>query len=308
MIKRTSALWAIAFIMILLAACSEGSTTRSAITLESKGVIAEPTKTVEVCDNPIEAEIPFPRQEAVEGFREVMEAELVGDLVLKDDCLRVESIYGEDSYLPIWPPEFILTEESDVITILDGEGQAVGRVGEEIFMGGGIGAASAIADCARQHLPETCEGPYWIVGEGVRPNLRFDSTLIWPEIITNTMHTAIMIRKYPILDSWTAQPSTITGYLRLYPPHRCPRIKTENGLTDALAIWPPDYSMRISDDQVEILDGTGQVIAREGKQVTLSGGYIPNSWDSEEYRRLYYDVPGDCFGPYWIVMPDTVSP
>jgi len=307
MINRTGTLCVIIFSKILLSACYVGSVTQSTITLESTKVIAESTSTIELCDTPGEPDIPFPRQEAVDGFREVMEAELVGDLVLKGGCLRIESIYNEDSYLPVWPPEFTLGEASGVITILDGEGQVVARVGEEIYMGGGIGAANAIADCARRQLPDTCGGPFWIVGEGVRPNLQFDSALIIPEIIRMTSRTAILIHKYPLLDSWVKEPSTITGELHLYPPQRCPRIISDSGMTDALPIWPANYSLHINEDQVEILDGAGQVIAREGEQVTLYGGYIPISWDSEEYRRLYYDVPGDCFGPYWIVISDGKS-
>lgn len=45
--------------------------------------------------------IHFPRQEPGDGPRRVMEAELVGKLMVMNDCLRVESVYNGESYLPV---------------------------------------------------------------------------------------------------------------------------------------------------------------------------------------------------------------
>jgi hypothetical protein len=191
--------------------------------------------------------VSFPRQEPVEGIRATMEAELIGDLVLVDGCLRVNAIHGDTSYLPVWPPEYTLQAVGDEIQVLDGEGQVVARVGQEVYMGGGEGSAAAMPDCVREQLPAGCTGPYWIVGTGVRPNLRRDSELFSLDVISTTERSLLFLRKKPVLDDWAEEDGLLTG--------------------------------------------------------KLEGGKIPVSWDSERYRQLYYELPGDCNGPYWIVEP-----
>jgi hypothetical protein len=263
---------------------------------------SEINATVDVCTSLKSSDIDFPRQEAVEGPREVMEAELIGHLVIIDGCLRIESLYGDQSYFPIWPPEFSLSMDSDEIVILDGDGILVGSVGEEIYMGGGTGSTNSLSDCVRQQLPENCDGPFWVVGEGVRPNIQSNSELIQLEVISTTERTGFLITKTHLLDDWVDEPSTISGVLRMYTPQRCPRIQSESGITDYLPIWPPEYSLVFKDGKVEVTDSNGKVIASEGSDLVVNGGPIPHSWDSEAYRQLYHDVPGDCFGPYWIVI------
>ncbi len=252
-----------------------------------------------------------------------MEAELIGDLVLVNGCLRVNSIYGDGSVLPIWPPEFTLKAEKratvaaqDEIQVLDGAGQVVARAGQEVYMGGGGGSATSLADCVRGQLPADCTGPYWIVGEGVRPNLRHDSDLFTLDVISTTERSFLLLRKKPVLDEWAEGDSLIAAKLVLYDYQRCPRVTSDSGLTDYLLLWPPDYGARITPPLsppeggmkggIEIVDGSGQVVAHVGEEVVLDGGGIPRDWDSEKYRQLYYELPGDCHGPYWIV--EKVSP
>ena len=139
------------------------------------------------------------------------------------------------------------------------------------------------------------------MGEGVRPNLRHDSDLVNLEVVSSGDRSAILLSKNLILSDWVEEESIVSGILRLYSPQHCPRIKSESGMTDYLPIWPPTYALQINDGLVEIYDDAGEVIAREGERVTLPGGAIPHSWDSEQYRQLFYDIPGDCHGPYWIV-------
>jgi hypothetical protein len=232
-----------------------------------------------------------------------MEAELIGELVLVDGCLRVDSIYGGDSVVPVWPPEFALGAEGDDIQVLDGDGRVVARVGQETYMSGGQGPASSVPDCVREQLPAGCTDPYWIVGDTVRPNLRHDSELFSLDVISKTEQSLIFLVKKPVLDEWAEGDSTIAGRLVLYDYQRCPRVVSENGLTDAVPLWPPDYAVRVEDEAVEILDGSGQVVARVGEEVVLAGDSIPVVWDSDAYQRLRRELPGDCYGPYWVVKP-----
>lgn len=254
---------------------------------------------IDVCATPGVPGVAFPRQAPL--VTSVMEAELMGDLALADGCLRVRSIYGDDSLLPIWPPEFTLQAENDQIQVLDGDGRVVARVGEEVYMGGGRVSSPAMPDCVRQQLPAECSGPYWMVGMGVRPNLRRDSELFALEVISTTQRSFFLLHKRPVLDEWAEADSLLAGLLVLYEGQRCPRVVSESGLTDYLPLWPATYAARFENDQIEIVDGSGQRVARIGEEVILDGGAIAGGWDSEQYRQLYYELPGDCHGPYWIV-------
>ena len=256
---------------------------------------------IDICATPDVPDVAFPRQGPVEGPRVVMEALLIGRLVLVDGCLRIESFHSGESLLPIWPPEFDLAAEGEEIQVLDGEGRVVARVGEEVYMGGGGGSAAALAGCVREQLPDACTGPYWIVGEGVRPNLVRESDLFTLEEVETPARSFFLLHKQPLLDGWIEGQSQTTGKLVLWDYDRCPRIMTESGLGNYLPLWPPDYSATEEDGAIAIVDGSGQVVARVGEEVTLGGGPIPHSWDSEEYRQLFHELPGDCSPPYWIV-------
>ena len=175
--NSTGVLMFFILISVSISGCSDGRVASSGVssdpypTPKDVGIPA----TVNVC-NPLDIQdIAFPRQGPVAGIREVMEAELVGDLVLSEGCLRIESMYDNQRYIPIWPPEFTVVLENDSTVILDGDGHLVGRVGKEITMGGGEASDSALLACVRDQMPPTCSGKYWVVGDGVRLNLIFDS-------------------------------------------------------------------------------------------------------------------------------------
>jgi hypothetical protein len=245
--------------------------------------------------------VAWPRQRPVEGIRATMAAELIGELALVDGCLRVGSIYGDASYLAVWPPDFALRAEDDEIQVLDESGQVVARTGQEVYMDGGEGSVESMAECVRRQLPAHCVGPYWIVGTGVRPNLKRDSELFALDVISAAQRSVFLLRKRPALDGQVVGGASIAGTLVLYDGQRCPRVRSEGGLGDYLPLWPPDYEARLEDGQFEIVDGSGQMVARAGEWVRLDGGLIPGGWESEQYRRLHHELPGDCHGPYWIV-------
>lgn len=84
---------------------------------------------------------------------------LTGELVLVDGCLRLKD--SEDtSRLLIWPHDYSVNVESDVIQIIDGTGQAVAQVGDKLKVGGG----SEFAQSLLPAFPDNCPGPYFIVG------------------------------------------------------------------------------------------------------------------------------------------------
>jgi hypothetical protein len=303
--NSTSVLIFFMLLTVLISGCSGGMLVSSGTPskLEPISKDEEISPTVDICTPLDIPDIAFPRQEYVQGAREVMEAELIGDLVVSDGCLRIESLYGNQSYTPVWPPEFTVVLKNDIPVILDSDGQLVGRIGEEIYMGGGESSESGLPACVRQQMPPTCSGKYWIVGEGVRLNLKFDSELFDMDLVPAVDRMAILLKKAPILDEWTGEPDTVTGILRFYNPDRCPRIQSESGTSNYLPIWPQGYSLQFAENRLEILNIDGNVVARQDESVTLEGSLVPTNWENPNYRQLRNETPGDCIGPYWIVYP-----
>ena len=277
----------IILLLFFLAACTNTPAPDDVFGTEIKPqVTEEPHPLIDVCEPLDTPGVAFPRQEYVEGPREMMAAELVGDLVLRDGCLHIKSLYGDTSYLPLWPAEFTVSLDDDGFpVVMNGQQEIVGRVGEEIYMGGGEASANAMLACVREQLPNECGGKVWVVGDGTQLNLNFDSELFSMDMIPAPDRTAILLKKEPILDEWAGEPDSITGILRFYFPDRCPRIKSESGARDFLPVWPSGYSLQITDDLVEILDGEGNLVARQDEKVTLNGALVPPDWNNPNYRQ-----------------------
>ena len=93
------------------------------------------------------------------------QAAVVGNLVLRDGCLHVLDRLGSAGYVVVWPPGY-RAGSADGVVVLNGGGNVVARVGEQVrlvgggYMGGGLLAGSS------------CSGPafkayevYGVVGE-----------------------------------------------------------------------------------------------------------------------------------------------
>ncbi len=120
----------------------------------------QPVPPVNVSDINTSTSTPFfPQQK--ENPAIYMDAQLVGELVLDDGCLRV----GDD--LLVWPHGFSLSTEDGVIQIIDDNGQPIMRVGDKIKLGGGgcEMPSERIAKYSAELPSDRCSGPYWIVGE-----------------------------------------------------------------------------------------------------------------------------------------------
>ncbi|MEA1894957.1 MAG: hypothetical protein U9N36_07125 [Euryarchaeota archaeon] len=95
-----------------------------------------------------------------------MEALLVGELVIEDDCLRV------DHDLLVWPHGFSLSIVGEVIQVIDGTGQPMACVGDKVKVSGGeVGTSELpggyLSELSTQLPSDRCQGPYWIVGEEI---------------------------------------------------------------------------------------------------------------------------------------------
>ncbi len=122
--------------------------------------------TITACsDNSVTTPSPaafFPQQR--DAKPDSMDALLVGELVLADGCLRVNDSDG-NSLLLIWPRDFSLRTDNDVIQIVDGSGQLVAQVGDRLQVAGG--EVPRLTEAKVQPLPDNCPGPYWIVGNQI---------------------------------------------------------------------------------------------------------------------------------------------
>jgi hypothetical protein len=247
--------------------------------------------------------IAFPRQKPTEGFRESMTAQLIGTLRLEGACLQVQSL-GGGVLLPIWPPEFTLRlqgdrAEGERVLVIDGKGQVAARAGEEVYLGGGY--VGITDEWVLQQIPAACRGETFVVGSGVRPNLRYDSDLFALDVVSTTQQTALFLRYKPALDQQIADAGSINGKLVVYDYYRCLHLQTDWGPGATTLLWPSDWSVRASDGEVIVIDGTGQAVAQVGDEVSLRGRAIPQSMDFAAYRQLVDELPGDCVGASWLV-------
>ena len=243
--------------------------------------------------------IAFPRQKPVEGYRMCMTALMIGTLQQEGECLFIQSIWQGNKLLPIWPPEYSLRVEGDQVLVLDAKGEVAVRVGDEVYMGGGGGTPEA---WTLQQIPPACRGEYFIVGCEVRLNLKQDAELFDLEMLSDGTHTALFLRYKPALSQQVTEPVSISGLLAYSANHRCPYLQSSSGGNPNL-LWPPDWSARLDNGVMIVLDAAGQVVARSGEQVSLHGRAIPHSADFPAYGQLINELPGDCMGLTWLVDP-----
>jgi len=228
----------------------------------------------------------FPKQKPVEGEREVMTAELFGELAVLEGCLRVTSFSGSNTdYLLVWPPDFRLSTEGDGIQVLNGDGQVAARVGEEVFIGGGkIGYVHRLDEYVRQQLPPGCAGPYWIVGD----------------VVSSAKSLQVFGSKiYLIL-----QPPTVGERVNMLAGGNIELVLDEGrlriGSADGdLIIWPPGFSLTTEDDGVQILNEAGKIVAHVGEKVRMGGGHVSSLRHTGDY--VLRNLPPSCPGPYWVV-------
>ena len=108
----------------------------------------------------------YPRTQPVphDGVNVILEADLVGDLVLENRCLRVTSVNGTN-FMLIWPAGSQLTTDGrGALQVLDNWGTSL-LVGQEIRIGGGVLSGVRLRSWVEEPIPPDCPGPYWAVGE-----------------------------------------------------------------------------------------------------------------------------------------------
>src|SRR5258706_5805800 len=110
----------------------------------------------------------FPQQK--ETPNAIMDALLVGKLMLVNDCLRVND-ENNNSFLPIWPQGFSARLNDGIIEVVDENDQLIAQVDDNLRIGGGEMPGQSIKGYTLQPLPDNCPGPYWIVGDKITSDI-----------------------------------------------------------------------------------------------------------------------------------------
>lgn len=257
-------------------------------------IIYEPLEGVPEGLNP-DPSVHFPQLKMASGT--YMTALMVGELTLEDGYLRVHGA------LIIWQPDYFVHNNNGTIEIWDRDGKVVGRVGEEIVMGGGEIPFEFVNKLLKEPLPLDTEGPFWLQGTGTRLSLNFSSELFDLEVIPVKDENICFLKKKPLLDEFATTKKELTGKLIVcYDAYclKCPRITVGDMVELYLLIWPADYEAQVENGVFEIVDKSGNIVARDGEEMRLEG-FVLSGINTDVTRQLFDELPGGCFQPYLIV-------
>ena len=219
-----------------------------------------------------------------------------GRLVLDEGCLWVEvppdvNGPGRKSLL-IWPKGFAFAVEDDVVSVMDGNGRRVARVGDYIRL---THATVSYQEAEEQGLlsgiSERCNGPFYLVGDEVSvfdpDNEPTELSLSDPEVIFPRQKTVIA----------TGQTHKLAeGVGELVLDGRCLRLGRTDGHGYTI-VWPAGFEPHVEQGVVQVRNGAGRVIAHVGDRIAGGGGYTSSG---------YGDCPGGTFGIHSIkVLPDV---
>lgn len=101
-----------------------------------------------------------------------MVAKTEGFLKNVDGCIRVSSREFGDGDALVWPPDYKMTIEDGQIRVVSGivtgdHQEIVIKYGEWVLLGGGN--VSELDEQLQSTIPDNCPGPYWVVGQTIRP-------------------------------------------------------------------------------------------------------------------------------------------
>jgi hypothetical protein len=83
-------------------------------------------------------------------------------------------------------------------------------------------------------------------------------------------------------------------------------LRIEDGLyADGwLVLWPFGSDIRIADDRIEVINESGQPVARVGERLGAGGGAVENTRGLARFDETIPGMPIDgCLGPYWVAAP-----
>ncbi|GIW61074.1 MAG: hypothetical protein KatS3mg087_2140 [Patescibacteria group bacterium] len=94
-------------------------------------------------------------------------AELIGELINADGCIRIRDRENAVDYAIVWTPDVSATIEGDKVRIISGIergniNEIVLRFGDTVRVSGG--ETTHPDEQLLQNMPPNCQGPYWVIG------------------------------------------------------------------------------------------------------------------------------------------------
>lgn len=192
-------------------------------------------------------------------------------------------MYIRNGTIPVWPSDFSLRVEDDLVRVLDETGNVAAVDGRETVLAGyEVRADGPEGREISATLPLTCPpGNFWIVGDEIS-DLREQAGRL---IVPLEGSSLIFPRQSP--GHWRDDLS-ITTEGELVHEGDCLRV---DDAERHMIVWPPLFTPHSTNGVVEIRDGDSLSVARVGDTLELTG------FGSELMRPHYADR---CPGPYWI--------
>ena len=200
------------------------------------------------------------------------------EVVLDDGCLRARGGEGRSlnndpvpSFLLIWPDGFTWLEDGADITISDLTGLPVARVGDTVrFSGRPVGPRSDLAHEIASGTPESCVGPYYIVGDEVSVIRQSEpDTLSIPGSTLYFQRLKTRVLTPDMVDSL----ESFSDPMELELKGDCLLISSAAEPSDRhMVVWPAGFYPHVGDDGiVEVHNGGGRTVARVGDRLYLRG-------------------------------------
>ena len=250
--------------------------TEQSLNLEDIGGIVKLVDELPEVDGPVQ----FPQHpDGKRTYTNALPDHIEGRLQVRRGC-----IYIRNGTIPVWPSDFSLRVEDDLVQVLDESGNVAAVDGKEAFLAGyEVRANSPEGREISSTLPLTCPpGNFWIVGDEIGDLKEQAGRLIVPL----EGSSLIFPRQSPGI--WRDDLSISTGG-ELVHEGDCLRVDDPER---HMIVWPPLFTPHLSNGVVEVRDVDSLTVARVGDGLELTG------FGSELMRPHYSDR---CPGPYWIV-------
>ena len=110
----------------------------------------------------------FPIQQLINGERVSLDGLTQGILVASDSCIRLNEDNSDLSFMIIWPPDYNYSIEDEMISVLNGDGTLMAKVGNKVkISGGGVEIFSALPKYIQDQTSSICAPPYWLMGDEI---------------------------------------------------------------------------------------------------------------------------------------------
>ena len=228
----------------------------------------------------IDAPVQFPQHpDGKRTYTSALPDHIEGHLQVYRGC-----IYIRNGTIPVWPSDFSLRVDDDLVQVLDESGNVAAVDGKEAFLAGyEVRADSPAGREISATLPLACPpGNFWFVGDEIGDLKEQAGRLIVPL----EGSSLIFQRQSPGIRRDGLSMST-EG--ELVHEGDCLRVDDADR---HMIIWPPLSTPHMRNGVVEIRDDDGLAVATVGDRLEMTG------FSSELMRPHYEDR---CPGPYWIV-------